>query len=157
MNNVDLKEKIDIPLDATEVRDGDGFVSGNEVFVARKVGGTSEGDFEDDVEAYLGKAGWKTFEVERVAAKVSDQSKWNVAQRDYDRKLAIKKDSLIGFVKETQSKEWEKVEGLYGDKAQDKLLERIETVLEPHQDSDGLIEVLRKGFDMAPGAHFQAC
>lgn len=155
MNNVDLNEKVDIPLDADALRDDDGFVDGNDVLAARKVGGTSEGDFEDDVESYLGKAGWKTFEKERAVAEASGQSKWSVAQRDYNRALAIKKDSLIGFIKETQQKEWAKVEGLYGEKAEEKLLERVKSVLEPHQDSDGLIEVLRKGFDMAPGAHFR--
>lgn len=155
MNNVDLNEKIDIPLDADEIRDGDGFVDGKDVFVARKVGGTSEGDFEDDVEFYLGNVGWKTFVQERATAEASEQPKWLVAQQDYDRKLAIKTDSLISFIKETQPKEWAKVEGLYGDKAESKLLERVESVLEPHQDNDGLVEILRKGFDMAPGAHFR--
>ena len=155
MNNVDLNEKIDIPLDADEIRDGDGFVDGKDVFVARKVGGTSEGDFEDDVEFYLGNVGWKTFVQERATAEASGQPKWLVAQQDYDRKLAIKTDSLISFIKETQPKEWAKVEGLYGDKAESKLLERVESVLEPHQDNDGLVEILRKGFDMAPGAHFR--
>lgn len=155
MSNVDLNEKINLPLEADEIRDGDGFVKGEEVFVAKKVGGTSEGDFEDDVEAYLGKVGWKTFEKERAAAEAANEPRWAVAQQDYDRQLAIKTDSLIGFIKETQPKEWAKVEGLYGDKAEKKFLERVESVLEPHQDSDGLIEVLRKGFDMAPGAHFR--
>lgn len=75
MNNVDLNEKIDIPLDADEIRDGDGFVDGKDVFVARKVGGTSEGDFEDDVEFYLGNVGWKTFVQERATAEASGQPK----------------------------------------------------------------------------------
>ena len=105
MNNVDLNEKIDLPLDADEIRDGDGFVEGDSVFTAKKIGGTSEGDFEDDVESYLGGVGWKTFERERAAAEAAGEPKWAVAQQDYDRALAIKKDSLIGFIKETQPKE----------------------------------------------------
>ena len=36
------------------------------------------------------------------------------AQKDYDRSLALKIDSLIGFVKETQPKEWAKIERMYG-------------------------------------------
>lgn len=155
MNNVNLDDKIEIPLDANEVKTGDGFIEGDTVYVATKIGGTSEGDFEDDVESYLGKVGWKTFVQERAAAEAVGQPKWLVAQQDYDRKLAIKTDSLIGFIKETQPKEWAKIEGLYGDKAESKLLERVESVLEPHQNSHGLIEVLRKGLDMAPGAHFR--
>lgn len=155
MSNVNLNEKIDLPLDADEVKDGDAFVQGEDVYIAKKVGETSEGDFEDDVESHLGKVGWKTFEKERASAEAAGKSKWAVAQQDYDRALAIKKDSLIGFVKETQPKEWAKIEGLYGDKTEKKFLERVESVLEPHQDSGGLVEVIRKGFDMAPGAHFR--
>lgn len=95
MNNVDLNEKIDLPLDADEIHDGDGFMEGETVFVAKKVGGTSEGDFEDDVESYLGKVGWRTFERERAAAEAAGQPKWAVAQLDYDRALAIKR--WIGY------------------------------------------------------------
>ena len=61
MSNVNLNEKIDLPLDADEVKDGNAFVQGEDVYIAKKVGGTSEGDFEDDVESHLGKVGWKTF------------------------------------------------------------------------------------------------
>ncbi len=155
MNDVNLNEKIDLPLDGDEIQDGDVFVDGDKIYVATKIGGTSEHDFEDDVEAYLGKAGWKTFEQERAAAKVAGKPQWEVAQEDYDRTLAIKTDSLIGFIKEMQPKEWEKIEKLYGAQTEKKFLDRVVDVLEPRLDSGGLIGVLRKGFDMAPGAHFR--
>lgn len=155
MDNVNLDDRINIPLDADQIETGDGFVDGENVYVAEKIGGTGERDFEDDVEALLRKAGWKTFVKERREAELNGESKWLVAQKDYDRKLAIKTDSLISFIKETQPKEWAKVEGLYGTKAKDEFMKRLVSVLEPQQGYNGLVETLRKGFDMPPGAHFR--
>ena len=102
MNNVNLDDRIDIPLDADQIEAGDGFVDGEDVYIAEKVGGTGESDFEDDVEAILGRAGWKAFVKERHDAELEGEPKWLVSQKDYDRKLAIKTDSLISFIKETQ-------------------------------------------------------
>lgn len=155
MDNVNLDDRINIPLDADQIETGDGFVDGENVYVAEKIGGTGERDFEDDIEALLGKAGWKTFVKERREAELNGESKWLVAQKDYDRKIAIKTDSLISFIKETQPKEWAKVEGLYGAKAKDEFMKRLVSVLEPQQGYNGLVETLRKGFDMPPGAHFR--
>ena len=155
MNNVNLDDRIDIPLDADQVKTGDGFVDGEDVYIAKKVGGTGESDFEDDVEALLERAGWKTFVKERHDAELESEPKWLVSQKDYDRKLAIKTDSLISFIKETQPKEWAKVEDLYGTKAKDEFMKRLVSVLEPQQGYNGLVETLRKGFDMPPGAHFR--
>jgi type I restriction enzyme R subunit len=59
------------------------------------------------------KAGWRTF-----ASNAE-------AQADYDRKLALKVDSLVGFVKETQPQEWAKIEGLYGTHTQERFLKRL--------------------------------
>lgn len=155
MHNVDLDERIDLPLDADQIETGDGFIDGNDVYVAEKIGGTGESDFEDDVEALLGKAGWRTFVKERRDAELARLPKWLVAQKDYDRKLAIKTDSLIDFIKETQPKEWAKIKGLYGAKAKDEFAKRLASVLEPQQGYNGLVETLRKGFEMPPGAHFR--
>ena len=88
-----------------------------------------------DVEAILGRAGWKAFVKERHDAELEGEPKWLVSQKDYDRKLAIKTDSLISFIKETQPKEWAKVEGLYGTKAKDEFMKRLVSVLEPQQGS----------------------
>lgn len=99
MDNVNLDDRINIPLDADQIETGDGFVDGENVYVAEKIGGTGERDFEDDIEALLGKAGWKTFVKERREAELNGESKWLVAQKDYDRKIAIKTDSLISFIK----------------------------------------------------------
>lgn len=155
MNNVNLDDRIDIPLDADQIETGDGFIDGKDVYIAERIGGTGESDFEDDVEALLGKAGWRTFSKERREAELEGQPKWAVAQKDYDRKLAIKTDSLISFIEETQPKEWAKIEGLYGAKAKEEFMKRLVSVLEPQQRYNGLAETLRKGFDMPPGAHFR--
>ena len=106
---------------------------------------TSERNFEDDVEAMLGSVGWRTF-----ASNTE-------AQADYDRKLALKADSLVGFVRETQPDEWAKLEGLYGDRARDRFLRRLCDELEPHGEQGGVVGVLRHGIRMAPGAHFRLC
>ncbi|MEI3376392.1 MAG: type I restriction endonuclease [Coriobacteriales bacterium] len=123
--------------------------------VQAELGGTYERDFEDDVELYLDSAGWKTFIEERKKAAEKGEPEWAVAQKDYDRQLAIKTDSLLSFIKETQPNEWAKVEALYGAKAKDEFLKRVNKVLKPQQDYNGLIDILRKGFEMPPGAYFR--
>lgn len=109
------------------------------------VGTTTERNFEDDVERLMHEAGWITLE-SNIAA-----------QADYDRKLALKVDSLVGFVKQTQPKEWAKIEKQYGAHAKERFLKRVTDELEPHDDRGGVIAVLRRGIKMAPGAHFRLC
>ena len=106
---------------------------------------TSEKNFEDDVEAIFGHAGWRTYGSNAAA------------QADYDRKLALKVDSLIGFIKETQPEEWAKIEGLYGSHTQERFLKRLCNELEPHDERGGVVNVLRHGIRMAPGAQFRLC
>lgn len=106
---------------------------------------TTERNFEDDVERMLGAAGWHTF-----ASNAE-------AQADYDRALALKTGSLVGFLKETQPEEWAKVEGLYGAHAGERVLKRVASELEPHGDRGGVVALLRRGFRMAPGASFRLC
>lgn len=118
---------------------------------------TTERDFEDDVEEILGEAGWKTFVEERRAAEAAGDPIWEIGQKDYDRGLAIKTGSLVGFVKETQPEEWAKIEGLYGSEAESHFLRRLSKELDPHDERGGIINVLRKGFKMAPGAQFKIC
>ena len=106
---------------------------------------TTERNFEDDVESLMAAAGWTTFDSNTAA------------QADYDRKLALKADSLVGFVRETQPKEWAKIEKQYGTHAKERFLKRVTDELEPHNDRGGVIGVLRRGIKMAPGAHFRLC
>ena len=106
---------------------------------------TSERNFEDDVEMIMGNVGWTTFPTPAIA------------QKDYDRKLALKVDSAIGFVRETQPGEWAKIEKLYGSHASERFLKRLCDELEPHEDRGGVVNVLRRGIRMAPGAEFRLC
>lgn len=106
---------------------------------------TTERNFEDDVEAMLGAAGWRTF------------GSFAESQADYDRKLALKMDSLVSFVRQTQPDEWGKIEGLYGSHTRERFLKRLCDELEPHDDRGGVLNVLRHGIRMAPGAQFRLC
>lgn len=74
---------------------------------------TTEKNFENNVESIMHDAGWDVFESNAEA------------QADYDRKLALKIDSLVGFVKETQPEEWAKIEGLYGSQTRERFLKRV--------------------------------
>lgn len=113
---------------------------------------TKERNFEDNVESSLEKAGWTTLREQREAG-----GGFACAQKDYDRKLALKVDSLVNFVKGTQPAEWAKIERLYGATTQERFLKRVREVLEPHEERDGLINTLRKGFKMTPNANFRLC
>lgn len=106
---------------------------------------TTEKNFENNVESIMHDAGWDVFESNAEA------------QADYDRKRALKTGSLIGFVKETQPEEWDKVEGMYGAQAEERFLKRLCDELEPHDERGGVINVLRHGIKMAPGAQFRLC
>lgn len=89
------------PIDSSIVdalEDGDVLVEGDKLYEVKKLGKTTERNFEDDVESFMREAGWRTFATPAEA------------QADYDRKLALKTGSLVGFVKETQPEEWAKIE-----------------------------------------------
>lgn len=114
-------------------------------YFGMKMPKTSEKNFEDDVEAILGLGGWRTF-----ASNAE-------AQADYDRKAALKVDSLVEFVQKTQPEEWAKIEGLYGARTRERFVKRLVDELEPHDNRGGVVNVLRHGIRMAPGAHFRLC
>lgn len=124
----------------------------NPIYAATSIPTTQEKDFESDVEAFFEQVGWKTWRAERAAGAT-----FATAQTDYNRKLALKTDSLIGFVKETQPEEWEKIEKLYGANTEREFLKRACDAMEPHEDRDGLVNALRNGFKMIPNASFQLC
>ena len=98
-------EKIETPVKPDILEDGDYLLDGGQFFEYKKLPTTSERDFEDDVELFLERTGWKTFRKQRVTG-----GGFAVGQLDYDRELALKVDSLVDFVKETQPAEWAKIE-----------------------------------------------
>lgn len=106
---------------------------------------TTEKNFEDNVESMMHDAGWDVFESNAEA------------QADYDRKRALKTKSVLGFVKETQPEEWAKIEKMYGAQAEERFLKRLCDELEPHDERGGVVNVLRHGIRMAPGAQFRLC
>ncbi|ACV22925.1 type I site-specific deoxyribonuclease, HsdR family [Slackia heliotrinireducens] len=106
---------------------------------------TTEKNFENNVESMMHDAGWDVFESNAEA------------QADYDRKRALKTKSVLGFVKETQPEEWAKIEKMYGAKAEERFLKRLCDELEPHDERGGVVNVLRHGIRMAPGAQFRLC
>ena len=114
-------------------------------YFGTKMPKTSEKNFEDDVEAILGLGDWHTF-----ASNAE-------AQADYDRKTALKVNSLVEFVQKTQPEEWAKIEGLYGARTRERFVKRLVDELEPHDNRGGVVNVLRHGIRMAPGAHFRLC
>lgn len=70
----------------------------------------------------------------------------------YDRELALYPEDLIGWLKETQPKEWEKVESRSGSDAGKALLSLTARLL----DRDGSLALLRHGFKDV-NARFQLC
>ena len=137
-------EKID-PAIADTLQDGDVLVTPDAMYEYKQVGKTTELVFENDVAAFMHETGWCTF-----ASNAEGQA-------DYDRKLALKVDSLVGFVQETQPEEWAKIEGLYGSHTRERFLKRLVEELEPHGERGGVLNVLRHGIRMAPGAQFRLC
>ena len=114
-------------------------------YAAVSISKTTEKNFENNVESMMHDAGWDVFE-DNVEA-----------QADYDRKRALKTRSVLGFVKETQPEEWAKIEGMYGAQAEERFLKRLCDELEPHDERGGVVNVLRHGIKMAPGAQFRLC
>ena len=60
-------EKIETPLNPDILEDGDYLLDGDQLFEYKKLPATSERDFEDDVELFLERTGWKTFRKQHAA------------------------------------------------------------------------------------------
>lgn len=89
--------------------------------------------FEDDIVEHLTAHGWLLGD-------------W----KNYDRELALYPEDLVGWLKETQSKEWEKLQT--NSDAERGLLARVGKLL----DRDGSLALLRHGFKDL-NARFQLC
>lgn len=109
---------------------------------------TSEHRFEDEIEYSLTHIGKSEFDVYEPRDP-----------RGYDRVLGLYPSDLLDFVQETQPQQWERLERIHGEKADEKFCKRVAHEL----DRRGVVEVLRRGVEdlgarfklvfFAPGSH----
>lgn len=80
---------------------------------------------------------------------------FSAKQEDYDKHLCLRPDTVISFIRATQTQKWADYCELTGDKDQAArtLLKRIKDVV----DKEGTLHVLRKGFDVIGAGHFDLC
>jgi type I restriction enzyme, R subunit len=82
--------------------------------------------FESDIATHLESNGWL----------------YSPDGKGYDRELALIPEDVIGWIKETQANEFNKLKALHNGSTEKMLLERLTKLIE----SDGVISVLRHGF-----------
>jgi len=86
---------------------------------------TNEVAFETVIESHLLKKGYVP-----------------MSRDGFDRERAIFPETFLGFIRETQPKEWAKLEALHGDKTGDQIL----SDLCKWMDANGVLATLRHGF-----------
>src|SRR3954468_5338856 len=86
---------------------------------------TSEAAFETVIEAHLLENGY-----ERIAAE------------GFDRERAIFPETVLAFIRETQPREWAKLEALHGDRTDEQILGDLCKWM----DANGSLATLRHGF-----------
>lgn len=76
-------------------------------------------------------------------------------QDDYDKTLCLRPDTVLSFLRATQTQKWDAFCKLIGDldEARRLLLKRIKEVV----DKEGTLHALRRGFDIHGGGHFDLC
>lgn len=97
---------------------------------------TKEKRFESDIESFF----------------ISKDGGYTKGNGHYDHLYAIYPDKLIAFVKETQPKEWSRFEKMNSLKPEEKFCQ----VFADAVDTDGMLEVVRKGFKHR-GISFKVC
>ncbi len=100
---------------------------------------TSEAAFEEHIEEVL----------------LNQHDYISARQADYDQALCLRPETVISFIRATQTKKWADYCELIGDLDQAKrnLLKRIKEVV----DREGTLHILRKGFDIHGAGHFDLC
>jgi type I restriction enzyme R subunit len=94
-----------------------------------------------------------TFESEIEKSLIDKGSYIKGCPKDFNREYAIDTVQLFKFLKETQTKEWEKLVAKHGDLgAESNFLKRLHKDLDTH----GMLHILRKGIVDAP-ARFNLC
>jgi type I restriction enzyme, R subunit len=72
---------------------------------------------------------------------------------DYDRPLALDRELLLRFIRETQPEEWTKLEAQYAAAAEPEFFKQLEKALKTRS----LLDVLRQGIKLIPGIKFSLC
>ena len=100
---------------------------------------TSEAEFEEHIEEVL----------------LKKHGYFPAKQEDYDKALCLRPETVISFIRATQTKKWDDYCKLIGnlDEARRNVLKRIKEVV----DKEGTLHALRKGFDIHGGGHFDLC
>ncbi len=88
-----------------------------------------------------------------VAQLVAQQGYIRRKPEDYDRALALDRELVLRFVKETQPDQWAKLEGHYSTSAEDQFFNQLEKALKQR----GTLDVLRNGIKLVPGIRFFLC
>lgn len=84
----------------------------------------------------------KTFE-EAIESSLLERGGYEKGNSDnFDRELALDKNTVLRFLKETQKDEWEKLERTHRNEIENKIIQRLVKEL----DLRGTLEVLRNGF-----------
>ena len=72
---------------------------------------------------------------------------------DYDRPLALDRELVVRFVRETQAEEWAKLEAQYTTAAEAEFFKQLEKALKTRS----TLDVLRQGIKLIPGIRFSLC
>ncbi len=72
---------------------------------------------------------------------------------NFDRKIAVDKELVIKFVKESQKDEWQKMEKYYSTSSYEEFFKQLEKALKQR----GTLDVLRQGIKLIPGIKFSLC
>ncbi|ACK50503.1 protein of unknown function DUF450 [Methylocella silvestris BL2] len=72
---------------------------------------------------------------------------------DYDRALALDKGLALGFLRETQPDEWQKLKAQYAASTEAEFFKQLDKALKTR----GALDVLRQGLKLIPNIHFRFC
>lgn len=95
----------------------------------------------------------EAFEQHFVNQLVKNQDYVEREEKNYNQDLAIDKELLINFVKETQPETWSLINDKYGSKTEDFLCKELNRVLE----NSNVLNVLREGLQFTWGANIKLC
>jgi type I restriction enzyme R subunit len=88
-----------------------------------------------------------------VEALVAEQGYIERYPGDIDRVLALDRELVLRFLKETQAEEWTKLESFHASSSEAVFFKQLEKQLKEF----GTLDVLRNGIKLIPGIHFRLC